>query len=190
MSQQELLSAIVRTLDACEVPYTLAGSVVSSLQGEPRATHDIDIVVDLRSESGSRLFEALSRLEGYVDEVAVRRALSTQGMFNYIDDATGLKVDFWILKSHAYDQESFGRRRRESLLGVDASVLAPEDTILSKLRWAKLSGGSEKQFRDALRVYEVQLGILDRGYLDRWARELGVREEWDRLVATARPVDP
>jgi hypothetical protein len=28
-------------------------------------------------------------------------------------------------------------------------------TILMKLRWAALSGGSERQFTDALRVYEV-----------------------------------
>jgi len=34
-------------------------------------------------------------------------------------------------------------------------VSSPEDTILAKLRWANLSGGSEKQFIDALRVYEV-----------------------------------
>ncbi len=30
-------------------------------------------------------------------------------------------------------------------------ILNTEDTILMKLRWAKLSGGSEKQFTDALR---------------------------------------
>ncbi len=39
-------------------------------------------------------------------------------------------------------------------------------TILAKLRWAKLSGGSEKQFTDALRVFEVQAGELDLDYLE------------------------
>ena len=30
-----------------------------------------------------------------------------------------------------------------------------------KPRWAELSGGSEKQFTDALRVYELRYGELD-----------------------------
>jgi hypothetical protein len=37
-----------------------------------------------------------------------------------------------------------------------------------------LSGGSEKQFTDALRIYEVQFDRLDMDYLERWARELGI----------------
>jgi hypothetical protein len=40
-------------------------------------------------------------------------------------------------------------------------VSSPEDTILAKLRWADISGGSEKQFTDALRVFEVQQGNVD-----------------------------
>ena len=45
MSQQELLKRVVRILDGAKIKYMLTGSVVSSLQGEPRSTHDIDIVV-------------------------------------------------------------------------------------------------------------------------------------------------
>lgn len=40
-----------------------------------------------------------------------------------------------------------------------------------KLKWARMSGGSEKQFIDALRVYEVQHGLLDQSYLDAWAAQ-------------------
>ncbi|MGH9389262.1 MAG: hypothetical protein ACRD1Z_06570, partial [Vicinamibacteria bacterium] len=57
----------------------------------------------------------------------------------------------------------------------------PEDTIRAKLRWAKLADGSEKQFGDALRVFEVQGNSLDRVYLDRWAAELGVADAWRRI---------
>lgn len=60
-----------------------------------------------------------------------------------------------------------------------------EDIILAKLRWAKLSGGSEKQFTDALRVYEVQYGKLDIDYLEQWAKKLNVESLWKRLVDEA-----
>ncbi len=64
-------------------------------------------------------------------------------------------------------------------------VSSPEDTILAKLRWAKLSGGSEKQFTDALRVYEVQRGKLDMEYLELWAKTLDVAPLWRKLLNEA-----
>ena len=45
MSQPELLKRVVQALDAAGIDYMVTGSIVSSLQGEPRATHDIDIVI-------------------------------------------------------------------------------------------------------------------------------------------------
>ena len=64
----------------------------------------------------------------------------------------------------------------------------PEDTILMKLRWANLSGGSEKQFTDALRVYEVQFGNLDLNYIESWTERLQVKELWERLQQEAQPI--
>ncbi len=187
MSQQELLTAIVRALDGAGVPYMLTGSLASSLQGEPRATHDMDFVVALTSEGATRLLRALETLGGYVDGGAVQRALRDADVFNYVDDRTGLKVDFWMLTTEPFDASRFARRRTEPVLGIEISVSSPEDTILAKLRWARLAGGSQKQFTDALRVFEVQGASLDRDYLDRWADALGVAEEWRRLRLEARP---
>ncbi len=47
MSQQELLIKLLESLEQAGIDYMLTGSVVSSLQGEPRSTHDIDIVVTI-----------------------------------------------------------------------------------------------------------------------------------------------
>jgi len=77
------------------------------------------------------------------------------------------------------------RRRVEQVWGIPLQVSSPEDTILAKLRWAKQAGGSEKQFTDALRVYEVQRPNLDEGYLTRWAAQLGIESLWERLKTSA-----
>jgi hypothetical protein len=49
MSQQELLIRVVTVLEETITPYLLTGSVASSLQGEPRASHDIDLVVAMEA---------------------------------------------------------------------------------------------------------------------------------------------
>ncbi len=45
MSQQQLLRKVVQVLDGARIEYMVTGSIASSLQGEPRSTHDTDIVV-------------------------------------------------------------------------------------------------------------------------------------------------
>jgi len=73
-------------------------------------------------------------------------------------------------------------------MGLKILISSPEDTILAKLRWAKLSGGSEKQFTDALRVYEVQYGKLDIDYLEQWVKILNIESLWKRLVYEAQTI--
>jgi hypothetical protein len=188
MSQQELLTRVVDVLDTLGIDFMLTGSVASGLQGEPRSTHDIDLVVRLTRESADRLREAFSPGDYYVSEQAIRDALQQQTMFNVIDRVSGDKIDFWILTDEPFDQSRFARRRAAEALGLRFPVSTPEDTILMKLRWAELAGGSEKQFRDAVRVYEVQHGNLDLDYMSGWVGPLGVGSLWERLRAEAQPL--
>ena len=44
-----------------------------------------------------------------------------------------------------------------------------------------LSGGSEKQFLDALRIFEVQYEMIDENYLTSWAKKLHVDQLLQRL---------
>ncbi len=166
----------------------LVGSMVSSLQGEPRSTHDIDMVVQITQEAGEQLVEAFPLPDYLLDPFAVRAAIGSGGkMFNLLDNVGGDKVDFWVLRSDPYKRAAFDRRIDANLFGIHVSVQTPEDTILSKLHWAMNIGGSEKQFTDALRVYELQYGRLDVPYIAEWSTRLGVDDEWKRLQFAAEP---
>lgn len=174
MSQPELLKKVVTTLEEAGLEYMATGSIVSSLQGEPRSTHDIDLVVSIRRESIKKLLAAFQPPEYYLDEQSIHEAIAHGSMFNLIDVDSGDKVDFWMLTGEPFDRSRFARKYAEDVMGMHIMVSSPEDTILAKLRWADLSGGSEKQFTDALRIYEVQFEKLDMDYLKRWARELAI----------------
>ncbi len=56
-------------------------------------------------------------------------------------------------------------------------VASAEDTVISKLEWAK-EGGSERQIDDVRRLLKVQQSNLDRAYVDRWVTALGLEAEW------------
>ena len=185
MSQQELLKRVVAVLDSAAVPYMLTGSTVSSLQGEPRASHDIDFVVECSEAAVPELTAAFPAPEFYFSDDAARDAIRRLSMFNLLHVDTGDKVDFWLLTPEPFDRSRFSRRISEEMFGASLWVSAPEDTILAKLRWCQMAGGSEKQFNDALRVYEVQMPQLNLEYLSRWVGELDINAEWQRLRDTA-----
>jgi hypothetical protein len=185
MSQQELLKETITALESAGIDYMLTGSLVSSLQGEPRLTHDIDLVVKIRKAAVDALARAFPPGEFHLDKQSIYEAISSQGMFNIIDIREGDKIDFWLLTDSPFDRSRFARKYAVEFMGLRIYVSSPEDTIMAKLRWAKLGGGSEKHFGDALRVYEVQYGRLDIVYLEEWALKLEVAESWERLKSEA-----
>jgi hypothetical protein len=185
MSQQELLKKVIQVLEGAGIEYMVSGSLVSSLQGEPRSTHDIDVVVAVQRLMASALVRAFPSPDYYLTEESILEAIQDQGMFNLIDVNSGDKIDFWILTDDPFDYSRFKRKYTEEAMGIRIMVSSPEDTILMKLKWAKLSGGSEKQYTDALRVYEVQFEELDMDYLNHWSKKLSVDLLLERIQEEA-----
>jgi len=126
VSQQELLNTVVRALEQLDVEYMVSGSIASSLQGEPRSTHDIDIVVDLPRSKAHALAAAFPPPVYYFDEEAVAEAVAAKGMANLINTDSGDKVDFWILTEDPFDRSRFARRYYEEVLGTRFAVSSPK----------------------------------------------------------------
>jgi len=156
----------------------VAGSFASSFHGRPRTTHDADVVIDPTPEALERLLEALVEAGFYVPASSARDALRRRRQFNVIETASAFKLDLIIRKDRPFSREEFERRAREDRAAVPAVMATAEDTILSKLEWAKMGGGSERQLDDVRGVIEVKGADLDRAYIEGWAVELGVLELW------------
>lgn len=162
------------------MPYMVSGSLGSGLHGEPRASRDVDVVIDPDEESLSALLRAFSA-DWYVSREAAEAALRERGMFNVVDAATGWKADLVIRKDRPYSAEEFSRRQRAELFGSPAWVVSAEDSILSKLEWSR-AGGSARQIEDAAAIVRAKAARLDVEYLRRWAAVLGVSAELDRIL--------
>ena len=186
LQPERLIRKVIQTLEDLGIEYMVTGSVASSLQGEPRSTHDIDLVVVLQRSMVEKLVEAFPPPDFYLSEASILDAIDAEGMFNIIDANEGDRIDFWMLTNEPFDQSRFSRKYAEDVMGFSLQVSSPEDTILAKLKWAQLSGGSEKQFADALRVYEIQYAKLNLDYLTNWAETLNVESALKRLQDTAQ----
>lgn len=188
MSQQELLTDVLQRLRSLGIEFMLSGSLASSLQGEARATHNIDQVVKLSLPDVEPLFAAFEDERFYLSKSAMIEAIQAKRMFNLLETSTGENVDFWILTDSQFDKSRFSRRQSIDIGEQVVDVSSPEDTILMKLLWAKKSGGSEKQMNDVLRVYELQFDLLDINYLQEWVVELNLEDLWLRVLEESEPL--
>ena len=112
----------------------LSGSMAMSIYTVARTTQDFDFIVELRNENIPKIVSYFGR-GYYCDEDAIKDAIEHKSMFNILDQATGFKADFMILKDNEYRQAEFARRVPVNLLGVETWVVAGEDLLISKLIW-------------------------------------------------------
>jgi len=183
-SQEVFLEELIEKLNRQDIPYMLSGSVSSSLHGNPRATKDVDMVIAPTEEQILNFANMLGE-RYYVNLDAVRYAFAHNSMFNVIDNESGWKADFIIRKDRPFSHREFERKCTAKIKKLDVWVTSSEDTILSKLEWAKNSH-SEQQFRDALGVAVVQWHRLDIDYMHKWAEELRVESSLRQLLQQAK----
>lgn len=171
LGQEKLLKEITHLLNKARIPYMVTGALGVIFYGRPRASHDLDFVIEAESKDTPmiiRTFQTLAQ-EFLIDPRAIRDAIQHKKHFNILHLPTVLKLDFFLLENEPFDRERFKRRKNVRVFGQMMTFASPEDTILIKLLWYKQSK-IEKHLIDAAFIYQIQKDKLDKRYLEQWAR--------------------
>lgn len=181
------VAPVADALDALDVPYYLAGSVVSSVHGIARATSDVDVVAALAGRHVGAFVQRLGD-DYYADADMIRDAIRGGTMFNVIHQPTMLKVDVYACVTE-FDRSALARRTNDSIIPDPGArrfaIASAEDIVLHKLHWYQLGGAtSDRQWSDVVGVLRVQHAI-DRAFLRSWAERLGVEDLLERALAEA-----
>lgn len=170
--QEQLLKTITRLLQKAQIPYMVTGALSVIFYGRPRASHDIDFVIETQKkdvEKVEQAFETLSR-DFVVQKESIENAILRKTNFNVLHLPTLLKLDFFLLKGDEFDKTRFQRRKTFDIFGQKIVFASAEDTILIKLLWYKETK-IEKHLIDAAFVSQIQKGNLDNAYLLNWAKK-------------------
>lgn len=185
MSIRNVLDNLRIALEENAVPYMVTGSLASSVHGVPRATHDIDVVVELTRDQLLALMHRFTEPDYDSNEEEALAAFRHNSLFSVIDRRGIWKIDFIFRKRRPFSKREFERRTKIDIQGVQVYATTPEDILLAKLEWAKL-GESERQIRDAAGIVQVQADKLDYQYVERWAAALDVEDQWFAVLAKAK----
>ena len=159
----------------------LTGSLAAAFYGSPRATQDVDFIIESQPDKLKRLVDNLGAAGLYVDFESALEGLRTGGQFNAIDSASGWKADLIFRKARAFSETEFRRRQPTEILGIEVTLTTLEDLIIAKVEWSEM-GDSELQRRDVRELLEIAGDSLDRDYLDHWVDALGLRQAWERVT--------
>jgi len=183
----QFLKLVIEALNASGVEYLIGGAIAAWAWGEPRATQDIDLVINLPIEAVPTLSEELKKRDMLVPADILLDALIENRSdlpINAIHLQTGFKADLYPIRpGDALRAEAF-RRRQEVDFGPDIGkvfIHSPEDLILYKLQYFSLSQQS-KHSRDIAAIVRSLQGQLDLAYLQRWTEALGVSSLWAEFL--------
>ncbi|MEP6865598.1 MAG: hypothetical protein ABJE66_33570 [Deltaproteobacteria bacterium] len=183
MQLPELIEPFVQRLEALAIPYMVTGSTAGILYGEPRMTHDVDIVIALADRDIARFVAAFPLEEFYCppdDVLAIEVRRGQRGHANLIHHASGFKADIYI----AFDELhrwGLAHRRTIALDTLQMSVAPIEYVIVRKLEYFR-EGGSQKHVRDIRSMLAVS-DAIDRDALERFISTRGLAAEWAAVQA-------
>jgi len=185
MPEANLFLLFTRPLNALGVRYMVSGSVAVIIYGEPRLTHDVDLIVELEQEHIARLPEAFPPESFYCpppEVIRVEAAREQRGHFNLIHMETGFKADVYLSGRDPLHEWAFARVRRLEIEGEPLFVAPPEYVIVRKLEYFR-EGGPEKHLRDIRSMLDTSPELIDRGGLEELVNERGLQNAWKRVQA-------
>ena len=155
----------------------LTGSLASSMWGIPRATNDIDFVINPIREELFTLARLFHNANLYFPRERIDEAFDNRSDLNVIDFSNGWKADLILRKDREFSVTEFRRREKTTVEGMHLHIATPEDVIIAKLEWWTISP-SERQINDVIGILQVQRENLDIAYVEHWVDLLGLAEPW------------
>ncbi len=166
--------------NALGVPWAATGSIASTLYGEMRLTHDIDIIVLLDPAAVAALPRLFPEGEFYCpprDVIEIERNRERRGHFNLIHHETGWKADIYLSSDDPLHAWGLRNRRAVENEGVQIWLAPPEYVIIKKLEFFR-EGGSEKHLRD---IRGMLSGIeVDQSFLEKEIAQRSLEDVWEK----------
>ena len=191
MKYEDFISQVITALENAGIEYMIGGAVAVWAWGEPRATLDLDLVVNIPLEAIGRLSKELEKKAMLVPaEIILDNILEDRAdlPINAIHMVSGYKADLYPLREGDELRISAFERRQKIDLGEpigEVYLHSPEDLIIYKLWYYSISQQT-KHTRDITSIVMSLGAELDFNYIDGWVKKKGLTSIWGELLAKIR----
>jgi len=181
MQDLNLFALYIDILRKYQIPYFITGSVASIVYGDPRLTHDIDLVINLNNINVEIFTKAFPSDQFYCPpEEVIRTEInrSTRGHFNLIHHETGFKADIYLTGSSELQLWAMQNSRQIDFAGSKINIAPPEYVIIMKLEFYK-EGNTQKHLSDIKSILLNSNDLIDYILLKKLISERRLTSEWE-----------
>lgn len=173
-------------LTAAGIQFMVTGSTACIVYGEPRVTHDVDIVIELAGPAQAEAIEKSFPLADFyvppLEAIRLEMSRGLRGHFNIIHHDSGYRADVYLMGRDPLHRWAFDHRRRIPLEGSELVLAPPEYVIVRKLEFFR-EGGSEKHLRDIASILRVSFDDVELGHVERLVAQRGLAGAWQQALA-------
>jgi hypothetical protein len=186
----DFLKLVLDALRAAGVEYMIGGAIAEWAWGEPRATQDIDIVINLPVDAVGKFSKELEKRDMLVPaDIILDALLEDRGdiPINAIHMHSGLKADLYPVRPGDELRLSAFQRRQRVDYGPPIGqvyIHSPEDLILYKLIYFGISQQT-KHSRGIAAILQSNRDRIDFQYIEDWAVRLGLTSLWKEMMDSA-----
>ena len=184
MQEANLISIFVKPLNNANIEYMVTGSVASILYGEPRMTHDIDLVIKISENDVPSLAELFPEEQFYCppsDIILSEISREVRGHFNIIHHQTGLKADLYPIGKDPLHKWAMDKRQKIKFDNDHIYVAPPEYVIVRKLDYFR-EGGSEKHLTDIKKMLRYSADTINMSILKEKTAQLSLQEQLNKVL--------
>jgi hypothetical protein len=187
LGYEDFICQVLEALKAAGVEYMIGGAVAVWAWGEPRATLDLDLVVNIPLKAIDQLSKELEKRNMLVPaEIILENILDDRAdlPINAIHMYSGYKADLYPLREGDELRVSAFNRRQKVDLGKpfgEVYLHSPEDLIIYKLWYYSISRQT-KHVRDITSIVMTLGDNLDLSYIKYWVNNKGLTGIWTELL--------
>ena len=188
LSYEDFVRQVITAVEAAGVTYMIGGAVAAWAWGEPRATLDLDLVVNIPLEAVGQLSKELKKGGMLVPEEIILDNILEDRVdlpINAIHMHSGYKADLYPLREGDELRASAFERRQKIDLGEQLGEVflhSPEDLIIYKI-WFYCISHQTKHIRDITSIVMTLGNELDFNYIENWVNKKGLTSIWGDLLA-------
>lgn len=184
MHEVNLFGLYTDVLNDIEIQYFVTGSVAAIVYGEPRLTHDIDLVIHIEKNDLDKFMSAFDPQFFYCPpkEILVAEMnRKVRGHFILIHLETGFKGDIFLAGKEELQWWGMKNSQTIEMSGRMIRVAPPEYVIIKKLEYFK-EGGSEKHLQDIEGIISNSRERINVEFLSRTLKDLGLEDIAKRFL--------
>ena len=167
-----------------KIDYIVTGSIASIIYGNPRLTHDIDIVLSIEKKKTENFLECFNKELFYVPPINIFKIelnREVHGHVNIIHLESGFKADIYFLDSSKLQQWAIENYFEINFLDLIIRLAPIEYVIIQKMLFYKESN-LQKHILDIQGILEHSRDKINFEVLNYYINNYNLQEIWQKII--------